>query len=646
MRGVTSVLIAVIVAAQVCAQSGEIMSGPNLVHEGIPPLPASLLKTVNKYRSFLGASLLGWATTKSNELMISRYEGNLVQAARVSKPGEPPEFVARIPAGFAKLYYRPDSEYFIYGKDVAGNEMHQLYRYDTDTKMSTLLTDGKSRNLYPIWSNSGRWLAYSSTRRNGRDMDVYIVDPQAPKTDRMLSKLEGEDWAVFAWSPDDQKVILSDYKSPNESYLWLCEVSTGKKTLLTTADGAEKVFNGSWVSFSTDGKGIYLTTDRRSDFRRLAYLDFANNRYKYLTDHIKWDIDEFALSPNGRILAFVSNEAGASRLRMVDTKSSKERSIPNLPLGVVSDLKWHPTGSHLGFGFNSAQNPEDVYSIGVETESFDRWTKATGQIDPSDFKEPELITWKSFDGMRISGFLYRPPAKFEGRRPVIIDVHGGPWEQARPSFLGEDNYFINELGIAMIYPNIRGSSGYGKAFLKMDDGFRRDDANKDIGALLDWIKQQPGLDAGRVMVQGGSYGGYVALSVAAKYPSRVLAALSFAGLTNLVTFMEGESTLAVDEHRREYGNEQDIKMRTYLESIAPSNTAARIKKPVFIIIGENDPRVSVREARQFLTTVSRNGAPVWYLSAKDEGHGYSKPWNYQYLILAKVLFVKTYLLGG
>ena len=275
MNRIGIVLISISLAVPAYAQSGEIPSGPNLIHEGIPALPSSLLRTVNTYRSFPRASLLGWDPENPGGVIISRYEGNTFQAARVAKPAARPDFFLSFPSGLAKIYYQPEGQYFIYTKDFDGNEMYQMYRYEPRTKTSTLLTDGKSRNLYPIWSNSGRWLAYSSTRRNGKDMDVYIVDPLNPKSDRMLSKLTGEDWAVFDWSPDDTKLILSDYKSENETYLWLCDVVTGEKTLLTGAGGNEKVFNGSWASFSKNGKGVYLITDRDSDFRRLAYLDFA-----------------------------------------------------------------------------------------------------------------------------------------------------------------------------------------------------------------------------------------------------------------------------------------------------------------------------------------------------------------------------------
>jgi dipeptidyl aminopeptidase/acylaminoacyl peptidase len=446
----------------------------------------------------------------------------------------------------------------IYSKDHDGDENFQLYRFDIDTKASTLLTDGKSRNLYPAWSNSGKWLAYSSTRRNGKDMDVYILDSLNPKSDHELVRFAGEDWAVFNWSPDDTKVILSDYRSPNETYLWVMNIATGIKTLLTPNEKGETAFNGSYAYFDKSGTGVYFSSDRASQFRRLVFVSLASHNVVCLTPQINWDVDEFSVSPDRRLLAFISNEAGIGRLHMIDLATSKERPLPDLQPGVASGLIWSSDSSEIGFGFESSKSPADVFSVRVKDNALERWTTGQMGVDPAGFKDPELIRWKSFDGVSISGFIYRPPSSFAGKRPVIIDIHGGPYVQFRPTFLPEDNYFVNELGVVLIHPNIRGSLGYGKEFLRLDDGVLRDNANRDVGAILDWISSQPDLDADRVMVEGGSHGGYVALSVAWEYPKKVAAALSYVGLANLATFMERDSTYEVEEWRREYGDEPGV----------------------------------------------------------------------------------------
>jgi dipeptidyl aminopeptidase/acylaminoacyl peptidase len=265
-------------------------------------------------------------------------------------------------------------------------------------------------------------------------------------------------------------------------------------------------------------------------------------------------------------------------------------------------------------------------------------------LNSESFATPQLITWKSFDKRTISGFLYRPAATFAGKRPVIIEIHGGPEGQARPEFLGQENYFLNELGVAMIFPNVRGSSGFGKTFLKLDNGFKREDSYKDIAALLDWVKAQPDLDSERVMVAGGSYGGHMTLAIAAFYPERIRCAVDVVGISNLVTFLENTSGYRQDLRRAEYGDERDPKMRRFMLQIAPLNNSGKIRKPLFIVQGANDPRVPLSEAEQMRDTLKKAGVPVWYLVAKDEGHGFTKKGNRDFQFDATVMFIKEFLL--
>ncbi|MDM7924655.1 MAG: prolyl oligopeptidase family serine peptidase, partial [bacterium] len=256
----------------------------------------------------------------------------------------------------------------------------------------------------------------------------------------------------------------------------------------------------------------------------------------------------------------------------------------------------------------------------------------------------ELVRWKSFDGRMISGFLYSPGPAFTGKRPVIVEIHGGPEGQARPGFQGRKNYWVNEMGIAILQPNVRGSSGYGKTFLKLDNGFLREDSYKDIGTLLDWIRERPDLDPDRVLVTGGSYGGHMTLAVASLYSDRIRCSVSVVGISNLVTFLENTSGYRQDLRRAEYGDERDPKMRAFLQRIAPMNNADRIGKPLFIIQGANDPRVPASEAEQMMSTLKGRGIPAWSLVAKDEGHGFAKKKNQDFQFYSTILFMREFLL--
>jgi dipeptidyl aminopeptidase/acylaminoacyl peptidase len=274
-----------------------------------------------------------------------------------------------------------------------------------------------------------------------------------------------------------------------------------------------------------------------------------------------------------------------------------------------------------------------------------RWTESElGGVVAATLNEAELIKWKSFDGLEISGFLHRPAAKFTGKRPVIVQIHGGPESQSTPVFLGRNNYFLNELGVAIIEPNVRGSTGNGKTFVTLDNGPKREDSVKDIGALLDWIAAQPGLDASRVMVTGGSYGGYMTLACAVHYNDRIRCSIDIVGISNFISFLQNTESYRRDLRRVEYGDERDPQMRAVFEQISPLNHAAKIKKPIFIVQGTNDPRVPRTEAAQIKETVSRNGTPVWYLEAKDEGHGFARKGNRDFQFYASVMFVKKFLL--
>jgi dipeptidyl aminopeptidase/acylaminoacyl peptidase len=633
-----------ILTAFAFSQSDEIAPNENLVAEGIPKIPASLAETVDRYSNFRGASLDSWDPVK-REMLISTRFADTNQIHLVKMPGGARTQITFYADRVASAQFPPTrDDSFIFSKDVGGGEFFQLYRYEVASGDVTLLTDGKSRNIDPIWSYAGDKLAYGSTRRTGNDVDLYVINPADPKSDHLLAQLQGGGWSPLDWSPDGQKILTNEGISANESYVWLVDATSGEKTLLTPKGGDVKIaYNGG--RFSKDGKGIYVTTDKDSEFLRLTYIDLATKQHTYLTSNIHWDVDEFDLSNDGRTIAFVTNEDGLGILHLLDTKTRKEKPVPSLPKGLVSGISWHKNNRDLGFSISSAHTSSDVYSLDVQSGKVERWTfSETGGLNTSTFSEPDLIHWKSWDGRSISGFLYRPPAKYTGKRPVIINIHGGPEGQFRPGFVGRWNYYLNELGVAMIAPNVRGSTGYGKTFLALDNGFLREGSYQDINTLLDWIQTQPDLDSSRVMITGGSYGGFMTLAVATNYNDRICCSVDVVGPSNLVTFLEHTSGYRQDLRRVEYGDERDPKMREFLERIAPANNARNITKPLFVIAGKNDPRVPVSESQQMVNVVRQNGTSVWWLMAKDEGHGFAKKKNQDYQFDATVMFVKEYLL--
>ena len=627
------------------ARSADDAVVPNeqLVLDGLPAIPKPYAERSAPYMEFRTASFQAWNPLRPQMLITTRF-GDVPQLHRVKSPGAARTQLTFFPERILGARYRPKTADVVFSKDVGGGEWFQLYLREDKTGKITLLTDGKSRNQMGAFSKDGTWLAYTSTRRTGKNGDVWIMNPSdSAKTDRMILEGSGENLFATDWSPDGKSLLVVEGVSVNESRLWLVDVSTGKKSLFSP-DSKEQV---SWGAgrFSPDGKTVYTTTDAGSEFKRLVAIDVATKKMDVLTPGLNWDVQSFDLSEDGTKLAWTVNEAGAETLHALDVKTGQAIPLPKLPYGTIAGLRWCPEARNLGFTMTSAKSPADAWAIDTKTGALNRWTESeTGGLDANAFVEPELVAWKSFDGRTITGFLYRPPASFTGPRPAIVNIHGGPEGQSQAGFLGRNNFLLNELGVAILFPNVRGSTGYGKTFVKLDNGVLREDSVKDVGALLDWIAAQPGLDKSRVMVTGGSYGGYMTLASMTHYNDRFRCAVDVVGISNWVTFLEHTESYRRDLRRVEYGDERDPKMREFLQRISPLTSAGNIMKPMFIVQGRNDPRVPFTEAEQIVAAIKKNGAPVWYLLAKDEGHGFSKKKNQDFQFLATLKFVDDYLL--
>ena len=629
------------------APNDTIVPGDNLTVEGVPPIPKSLADGLRRYTEFRAAAFADWHPARREMLIRTRFADTL-QVHQVLFPGGDRRQMTFFPDTVgAASYPTTTGDYFVFSKDTGGDEFSQNYRYDFEDGGITRLTDGASKNSHGVWWPRNDTMAYTSTRRTGRDTDLYTVRPADPASDRMVAALEGGGWFPLDWSPTDEAglILVAEYVSVNESYLWLMSAETGEKTLLTPKGGPKTAYAN--ARFAADGKSLYVLTDKDSEFQRLASLDIATGELAVLTPDLGWGVEAMDVCADGSRIALVTNEDGVSVLRLLDTRTGGLTVPPGIPVGVIGGLRWHPNGQDLALALLSARSPSDVYSLNADTGVLDRWTRSeTGGLNTDRFSEPELVRWPSFDGRSISGFLYRPAAKFTGKRPVNIVIHGGPEGQARPGFLGQSNYHLNELGVALLYPNVRGSDGYGKTFLDLDNGFLREGSYQDIGALLDWIATQPDLDADRVMVSGGSYGGHMTLAVSYLYSDRIACSLDIVGMSSLVTFLENTEGYRRDLRRVEYGDERDPEMRAFLERIAPIAHVEDIRKPLFIIQGKNDPRVPASEALQMAETLRGNAVPVWFLMADDEGHGFVKKKNVEFQFYATVQFMQAYLLGG
>ncbi len=612
-----------------------------LIADGIPAVPEALAAKTRPYMEFRTASFAGWHPKDKSMLIATRF-ANTAQLHRVAGPlmaRKQLSFEAEPVSGGSWAPKRGDV--LVVQKDIGGGEFYQIYTLK-DGALS-LLTDGKSRNSLNGWSDDGELIGYSSTRRNGTDNDLYVMNPRDPSTNRMVAEVKGGGWAIAAFAPDKKSAVVGEYISVTKSNLWRLDFTSGKMTPI--GDHSKNIAYGQ-TDFAPDGT-LWVTSDEGSDFQRLGTLDVKTGAFTPKAVKENWDVEAFDIAPDGSFIAYATNEAGMSRVKLLDPLRGTVRVANSLPPGVVGGLEIAEWGD-IGITFTSARSAADAYSINPKTLALTRWTESeTGGLDVSRNVEPQLVEIKSFDGLKVSGFLYRPdPIKFPGKRPLIVNVHGGPEGQSQPGFQGRNNYLLNELGIAIFYPNVRGSTGYGKTFVSLDNGpFKREDSVKDMGAFIDMLAKDSAVDPARIALTGGSYGGYMCYAAAVQYSAKLTSTNCVVAISNFVTFLENTQSYRRDLRRVEYGDERDPKQRAKLIAISPLTRVSEIVKPMMVVTGGNDPRVPASEADQIIKAIRAKGGTAWHLLGQNEGHGFAKKENQDYLFWANLLFWEKTLLG-
>jgi len=619
----------------------------NLVLEDVPEISQQLKDRLFQYQNVRSASFRDW-DPKSNGILVSTRFGETSQFHLIQNPLGMRKQVTFFnePIGGGGFSKDPNTYGFLFSKDIGGSEFNQIFYFDMETANYRMLTDGKSRNGNANWSNKGDRFTYYTTKRNGKDWDIYIGNKDHPEKAYPVLEKTGT-WVAVDWSPDDQRLLLVNYISANESYYHILNLAT--KDLMQINPSDKKIAYGG-AAFSKDGKGVYITSDEKGEYQHLYYYDLKKQRMANLTPKLRWDVGGFTLSDNGAYLVYSVNEGGIDKLHLLNVqKKYKEIDLPKLPVGLIYGTSFSPDNKRLSMVFNTATSPGDVYIYSLKDKKLVRWTESeVGGLNTSQFPGPELIHFPTFDKKdgkvnKIPAFVFKPNKK-KGPFPVVINIHGGPEGQYTPYFSSTLQFWLNELGVAVIAPNVRGSSGYGKSYLQMDNGYKREDSVKDIEKLLDWIAEQPDLDQERVAVYGGSYGGYMVLASMFHYNDRLRCGVDNVGISNFVTFLKNTKDYRRDLRRVEYGDERDPKMEEFLQKISPTTNAHKITKPLFVVQGLNDPRVPSSEAEQMVEIVRKNEGDVWYMLGKDEGHGFRKKTNRDYYTAAVVMFFEKYLI--
>ena len=609
----------------------------NVIMEGTPAPDPALAARLQRYQHSRQASFLDWLPDGS--MLVATRFGDVEQVHRVTMPLGMREQLTFSPEPVSVARAPRTGNGFVFLKDQGGDENAQLF-YTSGDGTVRQLTTGNFLHSTPTWAHDGKRVAFSGNERDSASYDVYVADISNSSPPRLVVGGQQDTWYPLDWSTDDRKLLLWKYVSINESYLYSADVATGA---VTPVDESGRKVGIRSAKFAPDGRGIYLITDAEGEFAQLHYLDPLTHEERKVSPDLQWDIEDFDVSSDGRYIAYVVNEDGHSRLTVLDTLQKIELTPPGLPDGQISGLRFDRTGKRLAMSADSAQAPRDVFVYDLGKSALERWTKSEiGPVDVNTLATAELIrypTWDRVNGKQrmISAYVYRP--RSAGAAPVVIDLHDGPDWQYRPHWDPFIQFLVNELGYAVIAPNVRGSSGYGKAFLRLDDGVLREDAVRDIGSLLFWIGLQPAFDRDHVAVMGSSYGGYMTLASLASYGDRLRGGIDVSGISNFVSFLSSTSLSRHDMRREEFGDEREPRMRSFLTRISPLNNAAQIRRPLLVVQGLNDPRVPATESQQMVYRIRSKGQEVWYLAAKDEGHGFRRKANQDAYLLTAAMFL-------
>jgi dipeptidyl aminopeptidase/acylaminoacyl peptidase len=590
--------------------------------QNVPAIPPRVTAAVQRYQNYRTATFEDWLPDGS--MLIATRFGSSQQIHRVVGPGADRTQLTFFSEPVAGATTIPKSDRFMVVRDTGGDEWFQIYAMGL-TGSPVLLTQPGTRNQAAVFSKDGKLVAWSRATKGSGDYAIMTADPSDPASARVAYQGAG---AIFPQdiSADKASVLFTRDISNRESKLMLLDLASGQAREIAPKAGKQLYRD---PLFARDGRSVYVISDKGSDVRRLVELEIASGKPTVLTPDLKWSVDSYKVSEGGRVLAYATNEDGFSRVVIQDLVTRRALPQPELPRGVLTGMGFSTDGAKLAFGISTATSAGDVWSWDVNAGGLTRWTNSElGELDPARLTEPELVRFKSFDGLSVPAFVYRPKGIAAGARtPVIIDIHGGPDSQTRPSWNPGAQYFAETLGATVILPNVRGSDGYGNKYLNLDNAEKREDSVKDIGALIDWIAMQPGLDKDRVAVYGQSYGGYMSLAVMTHYSDRLVGGVERYGISDFASFLRNTEAYRRDNRRAEYGDERDPKMVEVFKRIAPLANVAKIGKHMLVMQGANDPRVPKSESDQVVAGIRGNGVETWYVVFADEGHGFLKKPN-------------------
>jgi len=530
--------------------------------------------------------------------------------------------------------WSPERAELAFGMDEGGNERQQLFLLDAETGAIDNLTEmPDAKHRWGGWSSDGERFAFASNRRDEAVFDVYVQGRDERGDDAELVH-EGSGWlSVAGWSPDDDRLLVHEARASFDHDLHVLDLESGELEHVTPHDGDVRYSGAEW---GPEGEAVYLVTDEGADTLYLARLDLESREPDVVREGGDWNVDGVALDADSGRLVYSRNVDGYTELtagELVGPTEIEEVPAPDLPEGTAGGVDFAPGGDRYAITASGRGSNANVHVVEFETGERERWTDApTAGIPRETFRPPELVRFESFDGLDVPAYLSLPEdaagAASGGESdsadadvPVIVDIHGGPESQRRPSFSSVKQYFLDR-GYAIFEPNVRGSSGYGREYTHLDDVRNRMDSVEDVRAGVEWLHDHPAVDPDRISVMGGSYGGFMVLACLTEYPDLWAAGVDVVGIANFVTFLENTGEWRRELREAEYGSLAED--REFLESVSPINNVEKIASPLFVLHGANDPRVPVGEAEQIAEQASEQGVPTRKLIFEDEGHGFTK----------------------
>ena len=612
--------------------------------ENVPEIPEDVGAAVQRYQNYREARFQDWLA--DGTMLITTRFGTTSQVHHVAEPRHARTQLTFHEEPVAEAQAIPGGERFLYRRDTGGDEWFQLYVGDVAGAEAIQLTEPGTRNQSAVVSKDGRLVVWSRAMRGSADYAIMTANPSDPQSRRVAWQGTGSVGPTDI-SADGRHVLVSRNLSNRENRLLVLDLETGETRELGWSAATPARYDE--PRFARDGRSVIAITDAGSDVSRLMEFDLDTGRSRSISPESRWGIEDYDLSDDGRLLAFAFNEEGYSRVVVQDFVTRRALPQPeSLDRGVLTGLEFSPDGTRLAIGLSTPTYAGDVFAFNLADGAIERWTSSEmGALQRSQLAEPRLIRFDSFDGLSVPAFVYRPRnIAADARTPVIIDIHGGPESQTRPLWNPGAQYFAEMLGATIILPNVRGSEGYGTRYLNLDNGERREDSVRDIGALLDWIATQPDLDPARVAVYGQSYGGYMSLASMVHFSDRLVGGVERYGISNWTSFLQNTEAYRRDNRRAEYGDERVPTMRAVFDRISPLNNVGRITKPMLVMQGANDPRVPQSESDQVVRELRANGIEAWYVLFADEGHGFQKKHNNDLRREVETLFLRRLFEGA